>query len=121
MDRTMNVIAIICLVFSFSYGQLQDRIQCPGVDPEAVDVIAIHEFTALLYAYFEGQITGPQLVSELGLNSTEQDQVATMKTAYDALSTDGDKAKWMHRLESYGLLFESGIITATQYKNWVGF
>ena len=96
---------------------LQDRIQNPLADQATA--ISIHVFTAAFSLWVRGAIDAARLQAAVGLDAGEVIQVQSLKTVYDA-DTAAGKVDFLLKLESAGVLFEQGIISAGEYASIMG-
>jgi len=96
---------------------LQLRIQNPAADQETA--IPIHVFTAAFSLWVRGSIDAARLQAAFNLDAGEVIQVQSLKTVYDAATAAG-KVDFLLKLESAGVMFEQGIISAAEYASIMG-
>jgi hypothetical protein len=90
------------------------------IEPEPAEgYIANHAFSAGVYLWGQGIVTRAQIVAALALTPTDEVQFDQMKTHYDGLST-AKKDAFHGKLESLGILLETGYITKAFYKTQLG-
>jgi len=96
---------------------LQDRIQNPSANQATA--IPIHVFTAAFSLWVRGAIDAARLQAAFGLDAGETNQAQSLKIVYDAATSAG-KVDFLLKLESAGVLFEQGIISAGEYASIMG-
>jgi len=97
---------------------LIDRLAREEPEP-ANGYIANHAFSAALWFLSKGEVTRAQVVAGFGMSASDQTQLDQLITFFGTLSA-ADKAEFHSRLESAGILLESGFITKTKYRQLLG-
>lgn len=100
--------------------RLTDRIVHQNADLSVSGDIPVHEFTSAVSLLAYGVINRNNVITIFSLDSDAASDLDKLGTAYSSLSTESAKAQFLNRLESAGILFQSGKITAQQYKTIMG-
>ncbi len=100
---------------------LQDRLTTVTRTTQAGDPIGHHRWTAMLQALADGEISKSFIVTRLALDAGEETQLDSIIAAYQALGTGAARASFLNKMNYGGILYESGDITAAQYKALLGF
>lgn len=82
--------------------------------------IPIHEFSAAIFLWANGDITRQNIIDLWSLSVDDVTGLDALKVKIDAESTVAAKSNWIHKLESAGLFYANGVITATKYKSIMG-
>ena len=94
--------------------------------------LANHEFTGIILIYIQDILGygGSWTISKINelltrkqkstLTTEEQTELSTMKSFYNALSTDAEKAVYYGLVEKAGLLLQTDLIDITEYNIFVG-
>ena len=91
------------------------------IDPDNPNkTISSHQLVdaLALYAYNFG--TKTQMKNIMGFDETDDAQIDEFKTLIDAKILDIEKETFISNIERLARLWESGYITKTQFKNFVG-
>lgn len=96
---------------------LQDRIVRKETD--VGDISGIVYYSAF-YLWAVGDVTGADVVARFGLAPDEVTQSQNIKAVYDALATDGEKARWLQKMEAAFVSYENLVIDKSQLVTILG-
>lgn len=82
--------------------------------------ISTHTFTSNFILWVQGIKQGADLISKFNLDSTEVSQAQQLKSVYDALSDDGQRAFYLWKLEAGANALEKEDITPQEYASLMG-
>lgn len=100
-------------------GHIWTRIQISSNSslPAEHQRINIHRLGSAMRLRAAGDINDTQFVNAFNLDVDGSGDFEALKTAYTAA---GDKAEWMHKVESCFILVDIGDITEANAKNFLG-
>jgi hypothetical protein len=88
-------------------------------DPDPTRWVANHSFSATLWFWARGEVTRAQVISAFNMTTEDEVQLDELKAHYDGLPTN-EKTRFHSDLEAAGVLAETGLITKTLYKSFLG-
>jgi hypothetical protein len=95
---------------------LIDRLDRTVDDPNG---ISHHTWGAIVRLFGEGEVTRAQVVSKLAMSVEDEVQLDKLIAHYTGLDAAG-KAQFLRTSPDWGLLWEDGLITRTEYLSKLG-
>lgn len=88
-------------------------------DPDRTRHISNHKWSAALYFWAKGEFTRAEIVTMFSLTAEDEVQLDQLVAFYTGLST-AEKQEFHSRVESAGVLAETGEITKAKYVSLLG-